>query len=694
MGKQKKPQWIGLALLLVPVLLYLPGIFGGVPFPSEQAPYTDLLITHLPYALYIKNSLMRLGVVPLWYGTIFSGTPLASNPLSGLFYLPGWLAFLLPLPAGFSFCLALHAVFGSWGMYRFLKQQGRGDMGALAGGLALGLMPKLAAHYGAGHISLIYAICWTPWLLKVSGDRNGIWKTGAVAAAIFTADPRWCLYACVLWLGYKIAHRHFKSMIEAARFLLLAGLQALLLSAPLLLPLLEFIRLSSRSGMTPDDMVAYSLPLDRITGLLIPASGANTEWYIYAGGILLILYLVQLSEKQLWKKNLCWSIWPAVGLVVAIGAGYLNGSWLNDIPLLSLMRVPTRIMFASGFALAVIAGNTIDRLDKKTWEGGRTKYVAVGAAFFAVLMMAGIALTTQGMALPAYWGLAFLAAGSIIIILAVAPDKQQQRLNIWVPMLVLLVAFDLAGAGWMSISIRPYSETTFHDHEILDILQQEKDYFRIYSPSYSLPQQTASVLGLELADGVDPLQIALYVNFMEQATGVPSDGYAVSIPPFRTGNPAIDNIDFIPDASLLGLLNVKYLLAQYPIAAEGFYLVERSENHYLYRNQQFRPRIWVEGDLQPGGAEPEIVSWSPNRVEISAEGPGNLVASEIYYPGWKAYIDGKLVKINQAYTLLRSIDLEAGKHFVVMKFFPVSLIAGLVLAGCGWILLLWQIRRK
>lgn len=157
-------NWKKILIFLVPVVIYLPGILGRIPYASESASYTDLLLTHYPNAVYLRRSIIEFQQIPLWSQLIYSGAPFAANPLSGLFYFPGWISLLFKLPEGLSFTLAIHAVLGSWGMYCFLKGEDVSEIGAITGGLIFGLTPKLAAHYGAGHVSLIYAICWTPWL--------------------------------------------------------------------------------------------------------------------------------------------------------------------------------------------------------------------------------------------------------------------------------------------------------------------------------------------------------------------------------------------------------------------------------------------------------------------------------------------------------------------------------------------------
>ena len=104
-----------------------------------------------------------------------------------------------------------------------------------------------------------------------------------------------------------------------------------------------------------------------------------------------------------------------------------------------------------------------------------------------------------------------------------------------------------------------------------------------------MPQQTAAEMGLELADGVDPLQLSSYVDFMNKADGVPNQGYSVTLPPFRNSIPGIDNELYTPDARRLGILNVQYLAAEYQLDAQGLTLVDRIDTTWIYQNEFARP---------------------------------------------------------------------------------------------------------
>jgi uncharacterized membrane protein YfhO len=83
------------------------------------------------------------------------------------------------------------------------------------------------------------------------------------------------------------------------------------------------------------------------------------------------------------------------------------------------------------------------------------------------------------------------------------------------------------------------------------------------------------------------------------------------------------------------------------------------------------------------GSQAAVTTWMPNRVEVSATGPGTLVLSEISYPGWSVTVDGQQSTIETAEGGLRAVRLDAGRHEVIFSFRPVSVYAGLGLGLAG-----------
>jgi hypothetical protein len=74
----------------------------------------------------------------------------------------------------------------------------------------------------------------------------------------------------------------------------------------------------------------------------------------------------------------------------------------------------------------------------------------------------------------------------------------------------------------------------------------------------------------------------------------------------------------------------------------------------------------------------DFVSYTPNEVTLEAEvaASGFLILADSFYPGWKAYVDGKETKVYVADYILRSVYLEAGRHVVRFAFEPLSFAWG------------------
>ncbi len=71
----------------------------------------------------------------------------------------------------------------------------------------------------------------------------------------------------------------------------------------------------------------------------------------------------------------------------------------------------------------------------------------------------------------------------------------------------------------------------------------------------------------------------------------------------------------------------------------------------------------------------KLTSYAPNALtyETSSSKDGVVVFSEIYYPGWQAYLDGQAVDHGRVDYILRAMKVPAGKHKVEFKFDPQSI---------------------
>ncbi|MBM3245875.1 MAG: YfhO family protein [Candidatus Omnitrophica bacterium] len=199
------------------------------------------------------------------------------------------------------------------------------------------------------------------------------------------------------------------------------------------------------------------------------------------------------------------------------------------------------------------------------------------------------------------------------------------------------------------------------------------------------------------------------------------------------------------NSPLLNLLNVKYLISEKPLASSSLRLIYPHANSYLaeallpigvgvyqknlfvYENTAVMPRAFVAHKYRyipdakealkyisnpkfkpdeeviveelPAEAGSEIkvntidndkvaiTRYEPSRVMIDAElkSGGFLVLSDSYYPGWKAFVDGREQKIYQADYLLRGVYLPGGVHKVVFTYDPLSFKIGAAISVSAFI---------
>ena len=308
----------------------------------------------------------------------------------------------------------------------------------------------------------------------------------------------------------------------------------------------------------------------------------------------------------------------------------------------------------------------------------------------------GLMAVSGGVAFNLAWG-----AGAVILAALWIAMGVNGRLNprVWLTLLFLFSMLDLGVFDRQAFSPRPAQEVQDDGLPAAQFLAQQPGVFRVYSPSYSLPQQTAQKAGLELADGVDPLQLSAYVTFMERASGVPPAGYSVTLPPFANGDPQRDNAGYHPDPQQLGLLNVRYLAASFDLSNPNLKLLENLNGTRIYENLVARPRAWVQDGADISNTQKEnaiqaaeVLIRTPNRISIripalSPSQEYTLVTSEIAYPGWRAWVDGKPAQILVVDGLLRAVRIQGSAQQVVFAFLPLSLLAGLAFGGCGLIFL-------
>lgn len=78
----------------------------------------------------------------------------------------------------------------------------------------------------------------------------------------------------------------------------------------------------------------------------------------------------------------------------------------------------------------------------------------------------------------------------------------------------------------------------------------------------------------------------------------------------------------------------------------------------------------------------DIEEYKLNQIKTKINIPesGYIVLKQAYYPGWKAYIDGKKVSIDKVNGIFIGIPVEAGLHDIKFKFMPMDFFVGALIS--------------
>jgi hypothetical protein len=451
-----------------------------------------------------------------------------------------------------------------------------------------------------------------------------------------------------------------------------------------LVPLFEYSQLSTRSGLKLEDNFALSLSPLYLFGLIAPNFQGYAEWTVYAGGATLIGLVWAICQPDLRRRTGFW-LWVILGsLVLSLGSYFPLNSFFARLPGMDLLRVPARFMLIFGFGMAVVLAKFLNsslcNAPAQFWGN----LVSFGLMIFNWILVAGVWAIAGSPPWVYLWGAVFVTVSVIALMIA---KRGGIAWPVYQALLVVIVTLDLGTASQSNFTYRRPSEVLAERGDVAQAIQSQPGVFRVYSPSYSIPQQTAAAFGLETINGVDPLQLRSLVDFMQPASGIPASGYSVTLPPLNTSDPTQANQEYVPDPGLLGLLNVRYVVANYPLEADGLHEWRVFGTTRIYENESWRPRAWLQNSREASGPwkAVELTRRTPNQIDLKATGPGFVVLSELAYPGWQVWVDDKPAEWLVVDDILRGLEVGPDDHQVVFRFQPTSVYLGLILGGSGWL---------
>ncbi len=638
---KRKENRYALLLFIAPFLLFwqLWWPFSATHYGFDIGDFTE---QHVAMRTFVVSELHH-GRLPFWDPYTFAGEPAVADPIFSTYYPPSLWQLLFP-PSWMYWILQIEALLhaGLAGLFTFLavrRLTGSARAGMLAG-LAFSLSGYLTS-YPMLQIIILQSATWLPaaiWALDVTLEERS-WRHAILASlflgcSILAGHPQTSLYVAYALAAYLVwrTMRLRVSWHFLARLAILLTVFGLGLSAAQWVPSLQILPYSPRA-VVGYDYISNGFRLRELLGFVRPNAGH--QWSpLYVGILTLIFALWALVRGRKWDTWF-WGGVAGIALLLSMGRyGPLFSHVYRWMPGLTLFREQERWALVTVFSIVVLAGYGYAQMERQ-WPSVRRAFWFLAFLIFLDLFHANSGVILQ----PIDPRGPFVASSAVRQIRQATPVYGRVSSEGLLPGganagLVFHVR-DVVGSG-------PLYQKAL-DEFVSTV--PELRWWQMLDVRHVLTRRVLhhGALLHVLSEG----DVNLYQTFIGARTAWLAHGYIVS-PSQDEAIRATARPDLDPFRTVV--LEHKPLppLPQSPVGKESL----------------------------------RITAFEKQRIAFEAvlTAPGILVASEMWYPGWEVYIDGKRGRTLRAYGILRAVALPAGKHEVEWRFEPSIIWAGLVIS--------------
>ena len=481
-------------------------------------------------------------------------------------------------------------------------------------------------------------------------------------------------------------------------------------------------------------------------------SGGNyPETTMYAGLLPLFFALYGFARRReipgmrVWLALALAPVGIALGLPIFNLGNYLPGfNLINNGRLRLVYRFAVIVAGALGYDRFTASPDPQSRRARLAWIGGFAA-AALGLPAAAYFLLRALGVRTAGPS-ELWAGIGFLLGVAqtltlAIILAAFAATVFAFCVGRLGPAVfrAAVIVITFAELFWFLHDFNPSipSRYAFPETPVVQFLKRDPSLFRVSSASFGqiLPPNTKLPYRIFDTDLYSTLALDRYAALQGAVGGPSRPGENPAYRAFRFSDPAAHR-------GLINLMNIKYFaippsghggaVASDPFRSLPQYRLVYDREVKIYQNLDVLPRAFLveravvvkepatilealtRADFDPavavlledltsprlpppeatsgGPGVAEVLSITANRVVVRARvpRPAYLVLSEVYYPGWRAWVDGKETPVYRADYLFRAVYLDPGSHDVVFTFRPryylmagiASLVATVVVGSC------------
>jgi len=742
------PVWLPMTVFTLFTLIFFWDILIGNSFFWE-----DFIEYVYPVQSFAAVEFSN-GIIPFWNPYSFMGMPFLADLQVGFFYPLNRILTLFISNGSLSvwaveFMIIIHFFIAQLCFYILGRYFKISSIGSMIGAVSYTFSMLLVCH--VIHPMIVIHLAWLPLILKffVEGLDSGKLTKSIFAGLILgmtmlSGHPQMTLYIGLL-LGlvfiWNLIAAVKKDGLKGIRpFLQIAGgalpiIIAIGIFSIQYLPSVKLAEQSQRNETTYEKAVEGSLEFKSIYLSVVPGILGNVtgnaeekptyynkvdgsvqthffwETAFYFGVTALFLGFFGVLRLYKTRTGAMLLFLSVFAFLFALGRDGVVFNLMYNLPFFGTFRNPGRIMFFVILSFSLLAGFGFDELWKNIKESGITKLMLSAAAFpLLISFLTAVGFLPNAMNAPEELVSEISGKGGIalFLILAVFGIAYSINRSFLTPM---IGGFLLVAAAFIDLSLAgiTFNQGSKNPKDIYNLQTEMKELFvpnssedlfrvntRIYKPvSFTAMQRNQGMLSrIHQVEGYNPLVLqkaAIYSVDEKTSFDISNVKYQVKVD-MQSGSWNY--------AERTSYMSRAWMVFNSVVVREDEAVEFMKKNVVDYNNSVVinkESKLNLSGRLSDSvNHTVKITEYLSNEIsfDVTTEEPGILCISEIWYPDWKAYVDGEETEIFQAYNSFRAIDVPSGSHKIKLVYDSSEYSTGklisiitILLSIIGWFVL-------
>jgi len=677
-----------------------------------------------PWAWAYAEALKK-GALLLWTPLIQCGFPLFAEGQTGMLYLLNLFLFrFFPFTAAYNGMFLLHFLMGGFFAYCFALKKGMSREGSVLAALAFTFGSAYAGCFF--NIVTMRSLVWFPlalYLIEKFLEKRKLlplfFLALVQAQSWLAGSPQPAAYVCFFTVVYYLLRvgetgPALRNKVKISGYFFAALFLSVIIALPQLWATGELAGESTRVLYEKEFALWGSVPPWCLVTLFLYPWDAFLRHKIYIG----VAPFLALCLGGFDKRFRIWWILAGLSLFLALGAFNPFYWLLLNLPVVSLLRNPSKFLFFTVFFLSILAGFSLDTLRERflfgSWEETArlmrrglkwTVFFFVLAAGAWVFAQAGEALMLRlghwyvesfvigksfhhappaeymervrllvervrgrlSFTNPFFWAPFVWAALFLISLFCLKAKKIRwagfKALFLTVLVIDLFVFGKFHGTGFIG-NVGP-----FPDLSKVERLEKDGRWLDMTRNGQALfPPNRNMLTGHATVGAYSPLLNKDYY-LLTKELGALDDSFG------RTEAPPDALTRYLP---LIDFLGVKYVVVEEEIAGSHFSFLREEDGKKIYKNLHAQSEFTLLSQGIPSDNEKasfvsiDVMETSPlfTELKVDSSNGGTLARSQVYNSGWKVYVDDRLKPLERVKDVFQGVEIPKGGHAVRFQYEP------------------------